>query len=531
MTWPNVLPNSAAFDSDADSVAASRPELKKMSDAVNILASNVYTGLATSGTVTPDAANGEIQVVTLSGNMTINAFANPIAGQIIKIVFKQPAAGSVFNLSSTIPFENGNESLTPLNSAVDMATITFDGTNYYGLMLNAFGTNEVYPFEFNVVGDDSSGHSLQLGSIGGSTLQFVGTGGTTVSVGAGPVVTIDAGGGGGSPLAADFDVNNFSIVNNVTNGHITLTPNGTGDVRLNADTVRVGDSNANATITTNGTGDLILNTNAGTNSGTITIQDATNGNIVLDPNGTGDVRIPGSLIGGGYDYPLKLSSTTEDTGSPPSYSSPAITSDRALYIKSTGYAPGGGGTYGDVIVSANSLTIRQGPSPTTPAPVQLSAGVDSGQEFIIQCGNASKITMQDSTLSGNISITTGATTGTFLLENFREKVHDWGDQSGSIPATMRTSVSGNGGTIQKIRLTGNSTLSGTISSIQSGQTLTYIIEQDGTGSRTLTFTGSGTWKFAGGVKTLSTAANAVDILTISYVGTTYYASLNKGFVV
>jgi hypothetical protein len=139
--------------------------------------------------------------------------------------------------------------------------------------------------------------------------------------------------------------------------------------------------------------------------------------------------------------------------------------------------------------------------------------------------------MQNSTLDGNISIKTGAIAGTFLLENFREKVHDWGDQSGSIPATMRVSVDGNGGTIQKIRLTGNSTLSGTISSMQSGQTLTYVIEQDGTGSRTLTFTGSGTWKFAGGVKTLSTAANAVDILTISYIGTTYYASLNKGFVV
>jgi hypothetical protein len=35
--------------------------------------------------------------------------------------------------------------------------------------------------------------------------------------------------------------------------------------------------------------------------------------------------------------------------------------------------------------------------------------------------------------------------------------------------------------------------------------------------------------FAGGSKTLSTAANAVDILTVSYIGTTYYASLVKGY--
>jgi hypothetical protein len=36
-------------------------------------------------------------------------------------------------------------------------------------------------------------------------------------------------------------------------------------------------------------------------------------------------------------------------------------------------------------------------------------------------------------------------------------------------------------------------------------------------------------KFAGGFKTLSTAANAVDMLTISYIGSTYYASLVTGF--
>jgi hypothetical protein len=81
----------------------------------------------------------------------------------------------------------------------------------------------------------------------------------------------------------------LSITSGATNTNITLTPNGTGDVILSADTVQVGDSNANATITTNGTGDLILNTNAGTNSGSITIADGVNGNITLAPNGTGQV--------------------------------------------------------------------------------------------------------------------------------------------------------------------------------------------------------------------------------------------------
>ena len=82
-----------------------------------------------------------------------------------------------------------------------------------------------------------------------------------------------------------------TITGLVTNGDITLTPNGTGNVNANADTLRVGDANANATITTNGTGDLTLNTNAGSSSSAITILDAANGNIQLTPNGSGEVEV------------------------------------------------------------------------------------------------------------------------------------------------------------------------------------------------------------------------------------------------
>jgi hypothetical protein len=76
-----------------------------------------------------------------------------------------------------------------------------------------------------------------------------------------------------------------------TNIGITLTPKGTGDVNLSADTVQVGDNNVDATITTQGTGDLILNTNSGTNAGNITLADGANGNITITPNGTGEVSL------------------------------------------------------------------------------------------------------------------------------------------------------------------------------------------------------------------------------------------------
>jgi len=85
----------------------------------------------------------------------------------------------------------------------------------------------------------------------------------------------------------------FSIKSESGNSDISIIPHGTGDVTLDTDTVRVGDSNADVAITTNGTGDLTLSTNAGTNSGTIEIEDGANNDIVVTPNGSGDVIIDG----------------------------------------------------------------------------------------------------------------------------------------------------------------------------------------------------------------------------------------------
>jgi hypothetical protein len=77
------------------------------------------------------------------------------------------------------------------------------------------------------------------------------------------------------------------------NANIILEPNGTGDVYLTTDTTRLGDLNAAATLTTNGTGNLTLNTNNGTNSGSIVIAQGLNGNITITPNGTGNIVLEG----------------------------------------------------------------------------------------------------------------------------------------------------------------------------------------------------------------------------------------------
>ena len=93
---------------------------------------------------------------------------------------------------------------------------------------------------------------------------------------------------------------------------------------------------------------------------------------------------------------------------------------------------------------------------------------------------------------------------------------------GSVTGTLTPDVAA--GTIYNYTLTGNVTINALANAV-AGSSMVLILKQDATGSRTLT----STMKFAGGTKTLSTAANSVDIVSVFYDGTTYYATLSKGY--
>jgi len=94
-----------------------------------------------------------------------------------------------------------------------------------------------------------------------------------------------------------------------TNSNLQLRPAGSG-------MITTGTAAAHSTISSNGAYNLILSTNEGTSSGTITITDASNGNIALAPEGTGEVLVgSGSAAGditssGAYDLILDTNSGT-----------------------------------------------------------------------------------------------------------------------------------------------------------------------------------------------------------------------------
>ena len=103
----------------------------------------------------------------------------------------------------------------------------------------------------------------------------------------------------GSIELNNLEIDNQTITGLTTNADINITPNGTGNVNLNTDTIRVGDSSGDITITTNDAVDLILSTNNGTTSGSITIADGTGGNISILNNGSGELVVSGPITTSG----------------------------------------------------------------------------------------------------------------------------------------------------------------------------------------------------------------------------------------
>jgi hypothetical protein len=351
---------------------------------------------------------------------------------------------------------------------------------------------------------------------------------------------------------------NITLTNGA-DGNITLTPNGTGDVVLSADQVVVGDAAATATITSNGAGNLVLNTNSGTNAGSLTFAQGANQNITMAPNGSGVFLITGITAGvispspGTSAILGRHQATTSSTISNYSFNVQkqrtdillaAMTAEPAVVafsVRDSGsnnrvfarLAPTYQGTgtqpYWLFQTSVDNFTttvqtlsigganaiwgaLNFGYTHTTNGTGDLTLNTNSGT-------NAGSIVLTNG-VNGNITIAPNGTGQTKVTNlNYNEVVYTAGTTTGTITPDCAN------GTIQSITLTGSITFNAFTTPI-SGETLTLIITQPAAGGP---YTLTSTMLFAGGSKTLSTAANAIDILTVSYIGTTYYASLAKGF--
>ena len=418
------------------------------------------------------------------------------AGTDGNIELSPDGTGDVFLTSDTVRIGDLNTAATlTTNGTGNLTLSTNSGTNS-GTITIAQGVNGTIALTPN---GDGQAHLV-------SAVTQYGTGNTTAVLTTNGTGSLLLNTNGSSPSSGSITINQGA------NANIDITPNGTGDVNLNADTVRVGDINLAATITTNGAGNLTLSTNNGTNSGTISITQGANNNITLTPNGNGRVSlVTDTMILG--DGNAAATITTNGTGSL-TLNTNNNTNSGTIVINQ--------GVNGNIVLTPNATgdvhvdadTLRVGDSAaaatiTTNGTGNLTLSTNSGT-------NSGTIVINNNT-NGNIELTPNGTGGTVVKNlEYQEFVHALGTTSGTIAPNAAN------GNVQTITLNGNLTINGFTSPV-SGQTITLIITTGGTG-RTLT----STMLFAGASKTLSTTST-VDILTMSYIGTTYYATLSKGY--
>lgn len=127
--------------------------------------------------------------------------------------------------------------------------------------------------------------------------------------------------------------------------------------------------------------------------------------------------------------------------------------------------------------------------------------------------------------AGGVTVSLESVVDGIELRDYKETVFELTTTSAG---TINVDVAD--GPIQKINLTENVTFTGFVNA-ENGQSVTLILVQDGTGSRTFTesLSSASLMLFAGGEQTLTTAANSTDILSIVFADGIYYASLAKGF--
>ena len=179
-----------------------------------------------------------------------------------------------------------------------------------------------------------------------------------------------------------------------------------------------------------------------------------------------------------------------------------------------------GGTNITTAVSGDTLTITGATIPTNTNELTNGAG------FITDNGNGD-ITFVGSTITSpsNADITLDpAGTGDINLNATARFNVGYKEDINALTSSTGITVDASLASVHTVTLAHSTTF--TISNLPTGGSVTIIITQDGTGSRTGAFAST---KFAGGTPTLSTDANAIDVVTIFNDGSNKIATIAKAF--
>ena len=197
-----------------------------------------------------------------------------------------------------VPSENGTFLTTATNFAGAINIATSNSNN--PINLKPHGTGHVVVGNggatgkitsngaYDLILDTNSGtnsSSIAITDAANGDIKFIPNGTGKILVGSGSAAgVVTSSGAHDITISTNSGTNSSYItITDAANGNINLVNNGTGEVVI-------GSGSASGKITSSGANDLVLDTNAGTNSGSITITDAANGDITIACNGSGDIE-------------------------------------------------------------------------------------------------------------------------------------------------------------------------------------------------------------------------------------------------
>ena len=269
----NISPASGRLNLFAETIAMGDADVTMTTRGAYDLTLSTNDGTNSGTIVIADGANGNISLtpngtgnVSL-GNFTFNADQSVGSGQDNYVLTYDNSAGTIGLEAATGGGSSDvvDDTSPQLGGDLDVNGNKITSTSNADVTIEPNGTGDINLYTDKVVvGDASTNFEIQHRTTTNSLLQFQA--------------------GGNTRLVSDAAI--------YINADEAGTSSASGSlIRLNALTTNIGKHNNNATLTTSGTGDLTLSTNSGTNSGTIKIEDGANGDIFLEPNGSGKVGI------------------------------------------------------------------------------------------------------------------------------------------------------------------------------------------------------------------------------------------------
>jgi len=342
-----------------------------------------------------------------------------------------------------------------------------------------------------IAADDSTVIDIGLGN----TLKVIGAGGTTTSV-SGQTLTITA----GSATTGDLTLTG-STISAPSNANLKLTTSGTGAVEIH---------DANFIISDPGAGNEAQGEIARIGATQVDFNHNGNQNSTFSIYGN-DGQASGAVI----PFQVDMSQQAQ------------VRINNMLFPTTTG-------SNGQVLTTNGSYTLSWQTPPSLGNLTVTNYTISSGGALLRLDAGSAQIQMDDEVnMDSNKIVGLGQPTNAndAATKTYVDKAALINDAITLTSGSPTQSINRNTAGYVKITLQTNGTISA-FNNFGTGQTLQLLVIQDGTGSRTLTFTPAIKWE-GGSFPGLSTAANARDIITIFHSGEAasdaHHASIRKNF--